>query len=95
MIDHEHSIAFGKEYFIDPPQQVIRGNNKWTYMKSYLPAPMGDEWEDWLLPIGDSGYYLYLDFGSRKQLREAGNADYLHAHQLFNAIIDSVKVEKP
>ena len=95
VIDHEHSIAFGKEYFIDPPQQVIRGNNKWTYMKSYLPAPMGDEWEDWLLPIGDSGYYLYLDFGSRKQLREAGNADYLHAHQLFNAIIDSVKVEKP
>ena len=82
-------------HYIIPPGSARRGSTSWTYFRAFLPGLGSDVQEDWMLPIGDSGYDLHLMFFYYLQAQEANDPDYLNARKLFDGMLDSVKVEKP
>jgi hypothetical protein len=94
IVDHWRSISNEREFYVKEPGSCPKEMNNWTCVHSYQPSIKFDDWERWYLPIGDSGYYVSLLFGSRKAMREANAPDYVRARQLFEGILDSVKIEK-
>ncbi len=78
-----------------PTEELIRGPNKWIHLHEQSPtAPGMDESEVWMLPIGDSNYYIYLSFGYVSGARAAKGAEYMRTRALVEQIIDTVRIEK-
>ena len=78
-----------------PTEKLIRGPNTWTHVHNKSPtAPGMDEGEDWMLPIGNSNYYLYLSFGYISGARAANGAEDMRTRALVEQIIDTVRIEK-
>ncbi len=78
-----------------PTEELIRGPNKWIHLHEQSPtAPGMDESEVWMLPIGDSNYYIYLSFGYVSGARAANGTEYMRTRALVEQIIDTVRIEK-
>ncbi len=91
------NIEMGKPYRSVrwPTEELIRGPNKWIHLHEQSPtAPGMDESEVWMLPIGDSNYYIYLTFGYVSGARAANGTEYMRTRALVEQIIDTVRIEK-
>ncbi|MDD0943776.1 DUF769 domain-containing protein [Xylella fastidiosa] len=80
--------------FLEVPQTETRWGNPWTWYRAYLPTPLGDGVETWMTPIGDSGYYITVDFNFTESERQKNTEAYQRARQLMDSVLQSVVIQK-
>ncbi|AAO29907.1 conserved hypothetical protein [Xylella fastidiosa Temecula1] len=80
--------------FLEVPQTETRWGNPWTWYRAYLPTPLGDGVETWMTPIGDSGYYITVDFNFTESERQKNTENYQRARQLMDSVLQSVVIQK-
>ncbi|MDD0943278.1 DUF769 domain-containing protein, partial [Xylella fastidiosa] len=72
--------------FLEAPRTEMRWGNNWTWYRAYmhpqapyLPAPIWDSVETWMTPIGNSGYYITVNFNFIEAARQKNTEDYQRA----------------
>ncbi|HHW4673163.1 MAG TPA: DUF769 domain-containing protein, partial [Xylella fastidiosa subsp. pauca] len=48
----------------------------------------------WMTPIGDSGYYITVDFNFTESERQSNTEAYQRARQLMDSVLQSVVIQK-
>ncbi len=54
----------------------------------------GDTMETWMTPIGDTGYYITVNFKFIKSERDSNTENYQRARQLMDSVLQSVVIQK-
>ncbi|HHW4681289.1 MAG TPA: DUF769 domain-containing protein [Xylella taiwanensis] len=80
--------------FLEPPRTETRWGNAWTWYRAIIPTPVGDGTETWMTPIGDSGYYITVNFNFIEAARQHNTEDYQRARTLMDGILQSVVIQK-
>ncbi|EWG13700.1 hypothetical protein P910_002967 [Xylella fastidiosa Mul-MD] len=80
--------------FLDTPRTETRWGNAWTWYRALIPTPVGDGVETWMTPIGDSGYYITVNFNFIEAARQQNTEDYQRARKLMDGILQSVVIQK-
>ncbi|AAF85531.1 hypothetical protein XFUD_11930 [Xylella fastidiosa] len=83
-----------KVTFLEAPQTETRWGNPWTWYRAYLPTPLGDGVETWMTPIGDTGYYITVDFNFSESERQSNTEAYQRARKLMDSVLQSVVIQK-
>lgn len=83
-----------KRAFLDTPRTETRWGNAWTWYRALIPTPVGDGVETWMTPIGDSGYYITVNFNFIEAARQKNTEDYQRARKLMDGILQSVVIQK-
>ncbi|KQH73041.1 DUF769 domain-containing protein [Xylella fastidiosa] len=83
-----------KRAFLDTPRTETRWGNTWTWYRALIPTPVGDGVETWMTPIGDSGYYITVNFNFIEAARQQNTEDYQRARKLMDGILQSVVIQK-
>ncbi|MGY0342438.1 DUF769 domain-containing protein [Xylella fastidiosa] len=83
-----------KRAFLDTPRTETRWGNAWTWYRALIPTPVGDGVETWMTPIGDSGYYITVNFNFIEAARQHNTEDYQRARKLMDGILQSVVIQK-
>ncbi|WP_425521236.1 DUF769 domain-containing protein [Xylella taiwanensis] len=86
--------AYKSNRFLEPPRTETRWGNAWTWYRAYMPTPVGDGVETWMTPIGDSGYYITVNFNFIEAARQQNTEDYQRARKLMDGILQSVLIQK-
>ncbi|WP_375732104.1 DUF769 domain-containing protein [Xylella fastidiosa subsp. multiplex] len=95
---------YNSRHFLDIPKaEQVRGNT-WTWYRAYMPDERfydvahssygGDTMETWMTPIGDSGYYITVDFNFTESERQKNTEAYQRARQLMDSVLQSVVIQK-
>ncbi|AXI83698.1 DUF769 domain-containing protein [Xylella taiwanensis] len=80
--------------FLEAPRTETRWGNAWTWYRARIPTPVGDGVETWMTPIGDSGYYITVNFNFIEAARQQNTEDYQRARKLMDGILQSVVIQK-
>ncbi|NBI37707.1 hypothetical protein FUT69_11345, partial [Xylella taiwanensis] len=80
--------------FLELPRTETRWGNAWTWYRARIPTPVGDGVETWMTPIGDSGYYITVNFNFIEAARQQNTEDYQRARKLMDGILQSVLIQK-
>ncbi|WCF28034.1 DUF769 domain-containing protein [Xylella fastidiosa] len=80
--------------FLEEPRTEMRWGNLWTWYRAYQPTPIWDGVETWMTPIGDSGYYITVNFNFIEAARQQNTEDYQRARKLMDGILQSVVIQK-
>ncbi|KQH73040.1 DUF769 domain-containing protein [Xylella fastidiosa] len=83
-----------KRAFLDTPRTETRWGNTWTWYRALIPTPVGDGVETWMTPIGNSGYYITVNFNFIEAARQQNTEDYQRARKLMDGILQSVVIQK-
>ncbi|AXI83700.1 DUF769 domain-containing protein [Xylella taiwanensis] len=86
--------AYKSNRFLEPPRTETRWGNAWTWYRAYMPTPVGDGVETWMTPIGDSGYYITVNFNFIEAARQQNTEDYQRARKLMDGILQSMLIQK-
>ncbi|ALR07569.1 DUF769 domain-containing protein [Xylella fastidiosa] len=88
---------YNSRHFLDLPKTEQVWGNPWTWYRAYLPAETssgGDTMETWMTPIGDTGYYITVNFKFIKSERDSNTEAYQRARQLMDSVLQSVVIQK-
>lgn len=84
--------------FSDAARTEQLWGNPWTWYRLHSSRPSktpeGDTMETWMTPIGDSGYYITVDFNFTESERQKNTENYQRARQLMDSVLQSVVIQK-
>ncbi|MGY4697723.1 DUF769 domain-containing protein [Xylella fastidiosa subsp. sandyi] len=93
-LDPDYKETYKDSRFLDAPRTETRWGNAWTWYRALIPTPVGDGVETWMTPIGDSGYYITVNFNFIEAARQQNTEDYQRARKLMDGILQSVVIQK-
>ncbi|HHW4683143.1 MAG TPA: DUF769 domain-containing protein, partial [Xylella sp.] len=94
LINESYEGRPSSSVFLDVPRTETLWGNPWTWYRVRIPTPVGDGMETWMTPIGDTGYYITVNFSFIEAARQQNTEDYQRARKLMDGILQSIVIQK-